>query len=281
VSYARDVWTRLEAVHAVTYFSPLAREAAVEAGLKGFWMGYFGFRAAPLGAVGPGVVEATFYNFAPRRVRRAVPDAWGFAAPQRLLAARSAAAAAALRALSPDADAVAERANPALAAAVEAGDEGGRPLFAANRDVPLPGDAVERLWQLCTSLREHRGDGHVATLLTSGVDGLEAHLLIAAERGTPAELLRDSRGWTAEDWEAARGRLIDRGLLGADGGLSADGLALRTRVEAETDELAGSPYAALDADARARLVADLAPLADAVAASGLLPYPNPIGVPQA
>ena len=52
----------------------LGYEALADAGTKGFWMGYFGHRAAPMGAVSPGVVEATFFNFAPSRVQRAVPD---------------------------------------------------------------------------------------------------------------------------------------------------------------------------------------------------------------
>jgi hypothetical protein len=55
------------------------------------------------------------------------------------------------------------------------------PLFSANRSLALPDDPVERLWQLCTSLREHRGDGHVAALTAKGLDGLEAHVLIALE----------------------------------------------------------------------------------------------------
>ena len=38
----------------------------------------------------------------------------------------------------------------------------GRPLFAANRDVDAPPDPVAALWQAATTLREHRGDGHVA-----------------------------------------------------------------------------------------------------------------------
>jgi hypothetical protein len=280
VPYARDVWTRLEAVHAVTYFAPESREAAKAAGLKGFWMGYFGFRAAPMGAVQPAVVNAVFYNFAPRKVWRAVPDAWGFAAPDRLLEARAASAAAALRAVSPEADAVAARTADRLAAAVGAGRPDGRPLFAANRDLPVPDDPVARLWQCCTALREHRGDGHVATLVASGVDGLEAHVLIAAERDVPPPLLLESRGWTPEEWAAACDRLRDRGLLDAAGALTGAGVALRARIEERTDELAAAAYAGLDDAARAGLVADLTPLARAVAAAGYLPYPNPIGLPR-
>ena len=72
---ARELWHRLEVVNAVTYFSPECRDAATRLGLRGFWMGTRG-RAAPMGSVGAGVVEATFFNFHPERVRRAIPDAW-------------------------------------------------------------------------------------------------------------------------------------------------------------------------------------------------------------
>ena len=91
---ARTIWHHVEAINAVAYFSPESGEAAAGLGLKGFWMGYFGFRAAPLGQVGSAVVEATFFNFHPDRVRRAIPDAWRYTSPGEILAVRSPAAAA-------------------------------------------------------------------------------------------------------------------------------------------------------------------------------------------
>ncbi|MEU8222916.1 hypothetical protein AB0B82_09775, partial [Kribbella sp. NPDC048915] len=57
-------------------------------GLKGGWMSYFGCRAAPLGAVGPELVAAVFYNFHPAMVARAILDAWTYATPAQLLVAR-------------------------------------------------------------------------------------------------------------------------------------------------------------------------------------------------
>ena len=111
---ARQLWKRLESIHAVTYFSPEPSEAHAAVGLRGFWMGYFGTRAAPLGAVAPGVVEATFFNFAPWKVRKAIPDAWTFAAPGTILEARRAGAAAALRRLHPEIGTVATSVAPRL-----------------------------------------------------------------------------------------------------------------------------------------------------------------------
>lgn len=56
MSPERELWQRVETIHAVTYFAPESHAAAKAAGLKGFWMGYFGFRAAPLGAVSAGAL---------------------------------------------------------------------------------------------------------------------------------------------------------------------------------------------------------------------------------
>jgi hypothetical protein len=280
---ARRLHHRLETIHAVTYFAEESREAAKAIGLKGFWMGYFGFRAAPLGPVGAGVVEAVFANFAPRRVRKAVPDAWAHAAPEVCVEARRTSAVAALERVAADelavvAPAVVDR----LEAIVDAADHLGRPLFSANRDLLLPGDAEGRLWQLATDLREQRGDGHVAAQAAAGLDPVEMHLVYALGSGFPAEVLRQSRDWTAEEWADGVDRLVVRGLLADATTATDEGRALHEHIESTTDELAlralvvglGSVEAVED------LAADLTPLARAVSGSGILPFPNPIGLPE-
>ncbi len=90
------MWTLFEPVHAVTYFAPQARSAFEEAGLRGFWRGYFAGRAAPLGPAGAAVVTASFYNFAPAFVARAVPGVWELITPEEALHTRLAGATAAL-----------------------------------------------------------------------------------------------------------------------------------------------------------------------------------------
>uniref|UniRef100_UPI00406BD6E2 helix-turn-helix domain-containing protein n=1 Tax=Pseudonocardia pini TaxID=2758030 RepID=UPI00406BD6E2 len=82
---ARTMWRALEPLHAVTYFASEPRAAGEKLGLRGFFRGYFGQRAAPLGAVPAEVVTALFYNFAPDFVARSVPAIWGTASPERLL----------------------------------------------------------------------------------------------------------------------------------------------------------------------------------------------------
>ena len=170
------------------------------AGLRGFWMGYFASRAAPMGAVGPGVVEATFFNFHPAMVQRAVPSAWSYASPNAVLDARHRAAATSLRRLVENIEPIATTVLPLLLEAINGAASGGRPLFAANRDVAPPDDPVAALWLATTTLREHRGDGHVATLVSADLDGCEVHVLFSATEGVDPSLLRDSRGWSTDEW---------------------------------------------------------------------------------
>ncbi|QXJ26895.1 hypothetical protein AGRA3207_006411 [Actinomadura graeca] len=271
------MWTVLEPLHAVTYFSPECLEASKDVGLRGFWMGYFGSRGAPLGAVGPGVIEATFFGFHPERVRRAVPDAWTFASPDGILRARGRAAAKALRRIAPGIEDVAPDVVGPLRTVVEAADGAGRALFAANRDLDVPDEPVEALWQLATSLREHRGDGHVAVLTSEGLSGLQANVLAAAAGNVPAQWLRESRGWSHNDWDHAVTALADRGLVDGDG-ITADGRALKEEIERRTDALAEPPFRALD-DPEA-LHRALVPFTRSVAERGDMPFPNPIGVPR-
>ncbi len=288
----RELWKRIETLHAVTYFAPESSEAAREAGLRGFWMGYFGFRASPLGPVSAPVVEAAFANFAPAMVRRSVPDAWSFADPSDLVTVRARAAADALRRLAPGIEAVAVQVNDRLEAVAATATSIGRPLFAANRDVAPLDDPVEQLWQHCTTLREHRGDGHVAALAVADVDGCQAHQLLIAAQGLPAEVLRDNRGWTEEQWEAAALDLHHRGLV-SDDELTDEGRELHHTIEERTDSLAGAPFEAaaseavseaVSADASGSLVDDLTDaltaVAVGVASSGVLPFPNPMGLPS-
>ena len=95
------MWQLLEPLHTVTYFAPQARAAAEAIGMRGYWMGYFAMRAAPLGEAGPALVTSTFYGFPPARVARAIPDAWAIADCATVLQARLDGVDAALRAILP------------------------------------------------------------------------------------------------------------------------------------------------------------------------------------
>lgn len=276
---ARKLWYLLEPIHSVIYFAPECRRGLGDAGLRGFWMCYFAGRAAPLGAVPASVVAATFFNFHPAMVGRAIPDAWSFAAPDRVLSARWTAAAAVLRVLVPNIENCAERANQILRSVIGAAPAAGRPLFAANRALDPGSDPVAQLWQFATALREHRGDGHVALLTASKIGPCEAHVLAARFKSIPSETLRDNRGWTSGDWLEAQDRLRRRGWLDSSGQLTPEGLAYRRNLEDRTDALAAQPLDA-SGDCVDELVALLAPVTEAVLSGDVIPFPNPMGLPK-
>jgi hypothetical protein len=278
---ARTMWKLLEPLHAVTYFAPEAAEACRSAGAKGFWMGYFGGRAAPMGEAGAALVGATFFNFAPAMVARSVPDVWSFATPATLLEARLSGATQALRGLlGPRADGpqVSEAATLARKALDGLGTAG-RPLAAANAALPWPADDLSILWQAATVVREHRGDGHVATLVAHGLNGAQAHVSLAATGAVPRTALQPHRGWTDQEWTDAEAALADRGWLDQHGRMTAAGRAGRAGIEAATDRLASDPWRRLGAPGTKTLVDALVPLTRAIVSSGVIPDMNPMGLP--
>ncbi|WP_037628714.1 MULTISPECIES: SCO6745 family protein [Streptomyces] len=278
---ARALWERYEPVHSLVYFTPEARRAADGLWLRGFWMGYFALRAAPLGAAPPAVVTSCFYVFHPARVTRALPDAWSYATPADALAARLEAMDAAMTRLfgadTVGSAAFTEAADLAWEAAAGA-DTRGRVLGAANQALERPDKPAARLWQALTTLREQRGDSHVAVLVGLGLGPLEAMALKAAAGESDGTFLRETRKWPEDEWAAAVARLRADGRLTADGSLTPAGAALRAEAEALTDAAAEGPWTALGTERSGRLAALLEPLARTVGESGLLPPGNPVGL---
>jgi hypothetical protein len=300
---ARSMWTLFEPIHAVTYFTAEARSAYEQAGLRGFWRGYFAGRAAPLGVTGAAVVAASFFNFAPAFVARAIPGVWELITPEEALRVRLAGAAESLGRLLAGREAEAAAAGGLLWRAVGELDFSGRVLAAANAALPVPGDdaadasgspgrsgssgssgrsgssgssGLGRLWQAATLLREHRGDGHFAALAAADIDGCEAVVLRCC-LDLRREDMQPVRGWTDEAWDGALSRLAARGWVGADGTLTSAGREAHAAVEDATDRAASRPWARLGPEATAEIAAALTPLARACATA--LPYPSPIGVP--
>ena len=269
----RRAWRVTEPIHAMIFFVPEAAERYAALGL-GPQDGYFASRSAALGEAGPGVVTATFYNFNPALVARCLPAAWTRTSPAAVLDARLAAVDAALtRGLGAEvlaAPEVAEAAGLARRAAEAAADRPlGRPLFAAHAELPWPDQPHLVLWHAQMLLREFRGDGHVAALLTAGVDGLDALVLHVASGEMDERFLRVSRGWRRETWAAAVDGLRLRGLLDGDG-LTDAGRALRAGIEAVTDRLAEPAYDAIGAEACGRLAELTRPLSRTLVKAGML-----------
>ncbi|GAA2671024.1 hypothetical protein GCM10010400_35570 [Streptomyces aculeolatus] len=283
----RQLWHLLEPLHAVLYYAPEAHDeaAALGYGTESRWPSYFAWRAAPLGPVGDAVVTAAFYSFNPAMTARYVPAAWDVADPAKVLAARERAVDRAYRSIfgvdprDPDglgAPALAEAADLARRAA-EAARTAGRPLAAANAALPWPEPPHLQLWHAATILREHRGDGHLAALLTADLDAAESLVSFAAV-GAAAEETFAGRGWGDAEWTAARSRLAARGLVTAAGTATDAGRALRAEVERRTDELATDPWRAIGADGAERLADLLGGPWVKVLGSGMLPAENTLGI---
>ncbi|MBR7833531.1 hypothetical protein KDL01_09655 [Actinospica durhamensis] len=262
---ARRLWHSLEALYQPALLVDDTRDAGAALGLRGFWMAFLAFRAAPLGAVSAATATAAFGGFAPGKVAKAIPGAWATASPADCVASRNALAGKLLRSAGVTEEAAAPLVER-LAALPAALEPTGRPLGAANAALPLPEDPIAALWQLAGTVREYRGDGHVASWVAAGVSGLESHHLLTAGRAADVAMMREIRGWTAEEWSAAAEALTARGLLDATAGTLTDtGLRLRAQVERQTDELSWSGgMSVLGEDGVAEICAALAPVVRSV-----------------
>lgn len=281
---ARALIRVAEPFHAVTYYCREMLDLTDE-GYKGWWHAYFAYRSAPMGPVPASVVVATFYNFAPRMVERAVPGVWDIMTPAQVLDRRLELVTETMARVWGDG-----RLDPVLAEAAELAaramgdiESEARPLAAAHGELAWPDgdrgiDHALRLWHACTIWREYRGDGHNLALAAAGIDGLESHLLMAAHgRGNQATIT-GIRGWTEEEWAGARARLADRGILDAGGDYTEAGRSFRSDIEARTDELCTRPLDNLGPDGADRLLDLLgtlsADLLESGAVPGIWPPPN-------
>jgi hypothetical protein len=256
---ARKTWRTVEPLHGMIYFVPEAAEAYEKLGIAGR-DGYFASRAAAMGAVTAEVVISTFFNFNPELVHAAIPSAWAKASPEAVVAARFEAVDGAMRRLLGNdvvqSSEMAQAAELARTAAEVAGTRlEGRPLAAGHADLTWPEPAHLVLWHAQSILREYRGDGHIALLVTHGLSGIDALITHAAAGDVPAHLLRSSRAWSAEQWDDAVRSMRVRGWVteGDDLALTEWGAAQRQEIEDQTDVLAAAPYARLGDDGCAEL----------------------------
>ncbi len=260
---ARRMFELVEPIGVIPYSADEPNETMFALGFTNYWDTYFAGRAAPLGLVPAAVVDALFYNFAPGEVARHIPEVWRTTTPEAAIAARRAGCANALRRIlsdEVDSPAFARTTELLLEAATSAPWEG-RPMYAALRALPTPDGVVERLFHAASLLREHRGDGHITALMTEGVGGLEAHVLLALDMDMPARKFGRIHHLPAAQLTGVIDGMRDRGLIGADGWLTEAGRGVKSRVEALTDDLAAKPYDALEPAELEELMAGLEPLA--------------------
>ena len=260
VPLPRTAHKYLEPLHSMVYFVPEAGERYQAAGVKGGRRGYFASRSAALGVVPAEVVISTFYNFSPDLIRKAIPSAWESSSPEAVIAARYDAIDASWTRLLGEAELKSDEMAEAAALAREAcsaieGEIVGRPLFAGHASLPWPEPDHLRLWHAVTLLREHRGDGHIAALVLARLSGLEAAVSYSSlSHGLPEELLRDTRGYSEEEWEQTKVQLRDKGIFNDDNQFSDFGRQQREEIEAQTDVAAATPYTHLGEERTQRLI---------------------------
>ncbi|WP_344769660.1 SCO6745 family protein [Aeromicrobium panaciterrae] len=267
-------WRSVEVLHDVVYFAPDAKARYEALGLKGYWMGYFASRSAPMGTPPPEMVIATFHGFAPRMVQRALPDAWSLASRDDILTARLDLARDTLAPATEAEGADTARVARELAAIVSGFNLAGKPLAAAHAALERPTDDTGLLWWAASAIREYRGDCHIAVLTAAGLDGVSANTLAVAAGLTAVEQ-RNMRGWTEDEWAAGYAQLASRGWVDADGTITESGRSARQQIEDATDRVCA---AGMDREATGRAITveeGLRTLARAVLKSGVVSFPNP------
>lgn len=235
----RAMWEAVERYHQLCDWAPEVREEAEKVGLKGFFMNYFATRVAPLGALSAEAVRSLAFYYSPRRVQRAIPDAWEYASPEEVLRARYLAMDGALtRELGEAAGSehVAE-AVQLVRHVVDGADGMGRALYAGWKGLSWPKEPHLALWHGCTLLREHRSGSHLIALAMEGLNGCEAVVSQVAVGEAPHEWIRGEAGWDASEHEEAVRTLRLRGWLDSRG-LATDACSEgRHRIEQTTDGL--------------------------------------------
>ncbi|MDO9175608.1 MAG: hypothetical protein Q7V62_12455 [Actinomycetota bacterium] len=235
------------------FWDPGAVQRYQAAGLpEGFAgpLGYIAARCAPLAAAGSVAVTAAFGSISPMGIT-AVFDLLGSAPRFReMWDARDEAVSEGLRAHAPAiVEPLVEYADE-LWAAVDQLPLVGRTFYAAHLAMPRPSDPLLSGWHAVNCLREWRGDTHWALVVAAGLTHAEASILHNAWLGYEPDWLARSRGTTPDAIDDGWQRLHRRGLA-ADHAVTAEGVALRQRIEDDTDRLTTLPWE-LVGEARAR-----------------------------
>jgi hypothetical protein len=217
------------------------------------------------------VVHAAFYNFAEGEVARHIPQVWDTTTPEAAHAARARGCVAALRRILGELVATPglARAAELLAKASISAPTEGRVMYAGLRTIAMPEEPLARLWHAANMLREHRGDGHIAALVSERIGGTEAHVLSALDMDIyPAESFGRIHHLPRARLAEVMGGLRDRGLLDGSGRFTDAGRATKSRIESLTDALAEAPYESLEQIELDQLIGSLEPIARRLAATG-------------
>ncbi len=209
---------------------------------------YFTSRGSLLGQVSGRLVASAFGVFNPEAVIASVAFGWTKTDAATIREARHDGAVAHLRRLlGPEPDGTRIVAT-ALARAVEACRPEGRPLFAGTISVPVPSDALGRVFSSGDALREFRGDSHTAAWISAGLDAVEIGLLTERYWGLPFKSYVRTRAWTDDQLDEGLERLRVARLVDQTS-MTAAGRELRERIEQTTDDQTAPFMRALGDDA--------------------------------
>jgi len=204
-------------------------------------LGYIAARSAPLAAAGPEAVIAAFGSIS----RLGIEGAFGLlGTPERfreMWDARDAAVAEGLRTYTPEIEQSLVEFGTLLWPVVQQLPRVGRVFFGAHLAMPRPTDPLLSGWHAINCLREWRGDTHWALVVAAGLTHAEASILHNAWLGYEPDWLAKSRGTTPSDIDDGWATLEAKGLA-AGRTVTADGLALRQRIEDDTDRLTTLPW---------------------------------------
>jgi hypothetical protein len=225
------------------FFDPGAKERLAALGVPDP-LGYIAARGAPLAPAGPEAVAAAFGSISPIGIALAFECVAAGTTFEACWQARDEAVEEGLRQFAPDIVEPLEQLGPHLWAVVDQLPAVGRVFYASHLAVPRPADPLLSGWHAVNCLREWRGDTHWAIVAAAGLSGIEVSLLHNSWLGYADDWLPKSRGSSAEEIDAAWASLAAKGLAeGRDA--TAAGLALRQRIEDETDERTALPWALL------------------------------------
>jgi hypothetical protein len=228
---ARRLRDALEPIATQGWWSRAAGERLMALGVD-FFPGYVWGRAAALGVPTPSVVAATFGVFEPSLISAVYEAGAASVGRDVILDVRASGGEESIGSVASD-DECSAIADPLLDAIVGL-DAVGRPLFAALRGLSLPASPAGRLWRAAELVREHRGDGHLAMLVGSGLDAVEANVFTERWLGYGLGEYSGTRGFGPEALGVAVARLESRGWMAA-GELTDAGRAAREAIEAGTD----------------------------------------------
>jgi hypothetical protein len=186
-------------------------------------------------------VIAAFGSISPVGIRAAFQLLKGTEQFQAMWAARDEAVVEGLQRYAPDIVEPLVEYGPELWGVVDRLPVMGRVFFGAHLAMPRPADPLLSGWHAVNCLREWRGDTHWALLVAEGLSSAEASILHNAWLGYETDWLARSRGVPPTDITAGWESLEARGLA-HDGTVLPEGIALRQRIEDDTNRLTTLPW---------------------------------------